>query len=203
VNRHYHENSHTYVNRVNSTYNNDLPKIVEGTILDIGCAIGVTSKELAGIYLGCKTIGLDKYNPSMPFPYLNVPTWRNLSSCNLDFLVANGYDLPFADKVFDGVFIMNNLYPFAMDLMDDSAVKDILHNIKRKVKIGGYISFAAENPNMLMVIGSEILGLIGVQYYCNDYFTVRLQENNIDIVSSKVNWGHAKHCKERLFRLLK
>ncbi|VVB79543.1 Trans-aconitate 2-methyltransferase [uncultured archaeon] len=121
--------------RVKSTFEESLPQIPSGRILDLGCSIGMTTEEIASLYPSCNVYGIDM-NPralEIARERVNVP--------EIEFILGDGFRKPFPAEHFDGIFCMNNL-GFTFNPGNPQTFKRHLDNILSMVRQEGYLLFA-------------------------------------------------------------
>jgi len=129
----YWDLSSSYYGRVEETFEDRLPKIVSGKILDWGCSIGFTSKELSILYPNCSITGLD-----ISF----FKKWPKEEK-NISFVQGDGYFPPFKEETFDAVFCMNNLTLLLERTRDyNEFIKKSVLSIGSLVKPKGYLIFS-------------------------------------------------------------
>ncbi len=127
--RGYHLFDYTYKYRDEDDFGDRLPHLSgPGLILDWGCNRGIVTSQIASKYPHKTVIGLD-INPA----YLQ--DWKNTS--NLEFVLGDGYSLPFNERSFDAIFMMNNLAVLA-DKQPQLA-QEKLRIVSEYVKDSGYL----------------------------------------------------------------
>ncbi len=105
-----HDISFTVKGRVKDEFQEHLPNISSGTILDAGCSYGYTTEELAELYPACKVIGIDINNIQAARYVGEWDKARQAVSNRLWFKTANLYlvDRHFPPRTFEAIFCMNN-----------------------------------------------------------------------------------------------
>lgn len=117
--------------RVGYTFGSSLPEIHFGSILDLGCNIGKTTREIKSIYPDCNVFGIDIF----PFRVEIANKYLSKNRC----LVADGYQMPFADGTFQAVFAMNNVLTASLEYDLGVKVLETLEEIGRVVAKKGYL----------------------------------------------------------------
>ena len=145
------ESTESWYGRVEETFGSKLPRITEGIILDLGCSQGATTSELCRLYPKTRVIGIDlNFDRLINSPYIEPDNLSNREK--RDFLVADGYRLPFREGTFDAVFCMNNLAHLLTEEHflnpDYNEEKNIILrqflNISKTIKRGGYFLISAD-----------------------------------------------------------
>jgi SAM-dependent methyltransferase len=131
----------TKYGRVKEDFEDKLPEIVNGDILDIGCSFGETTREISDKYKGSKVTGIDTCYERIAFARENNP--------NCEFLVQDGYNPNFEEHSFDGVFCMNNLW-YLISKKRFRVKRDSLLRISTLVKDGGYLLFSGNNSGVIL-----------------------------------------------------
>jgi SAM-dependent methyltransferase len=121
--------------RVKFTFKENLPSILSGKILDLGCSIGLTTEEIAHIYPNCNIYGLD-LNPKT----IEIAKER-VKNRNIEFIVGDGFKQPFSAEYFNGIFCMNNL-GFTFNPGEPQIFKGHLDNVLSMLKNESYLLFS-------------------------------------------------------------
>lgn len=104
-----------------------------GTILDIGCGTGRTTKALDG--LGYDVVGVDITKPYVDYATSTFPT--------ISFGVGDATALPFADESFEHVIFSFN----GIDVLSPPRIRlRALREIHRVLEPGGIFAFSTHNP---------------------------------------------------------
>jgi SAM-dependent methyltransferase len=143
-----------------------LPKISRGIILDLGCSSGLTTQEIARIYQDSSVIGID-INPE------KIQEARSLNeNPNINFVIADGYNMPFPDSAFNGVFCMNNLnQAIGCEVVSGEGLVRIANEIGRVIKSKGHLMFSGEDETIMQKRGSGFNMVYYHCYYKTDYLT--------------------------------
>ncbi len=156
----YHLHYKTLVRRSETAFEGAKLEIGAGdTVLDWGCSEGVSTVVLANQLKNSTVIGLDISETRIRIAtrrtirqaldgYVSVysPTIGSLIHEYLDtyqcaprgFVVADGYQSPFADGIFQAVYCNHNLY-YVMEEMEPETLRARMHSIVRLIKPGGYL----------------------------------------------------------------
>jgi len=149
----YYFGCYTRPGRVADTFGEELPEIHGGEILDVGCAAGRTTAEIAQLYPSARVTGIDLDRYSIGLALENA--WENhlqlLCEGRLEFMIADGYHLGryLPGRTFDAIFMMNNLY-FRAHELDDSRLREILGQAKQRLNHDGYLLLSG-NRNYLIL----------------------------------------------------
>ena len=103
-------------------------------ILDVGCGDGTTATFMTSLFPGCKITGIDISAES-----ILIARERNIAGA--EFSVYDGFSFPFAEGVFDLVFIAGVLHHVTPDVQE----KIILETYK-VLRSGGRIYVFEHNP---------------------------------------------------------
>ena len=118
--------------RVKKTFEGQLPKMLQPRILDAGCSLGHTTKDLLEIYPDADITGID-------FDEETIIQARNtLPNCR--FVHGDVYTYGFKEG-FDISFFMNNLLFLSNNRVD---LVNALKCAARTVKPNGYLALSAD-----------------------------------------------------------
>lgn len=131
----YWTNPFTSDGRVVEQFGSRLPNIKNGLILDIGCSVGMTTRELSQIYPDSTVIGMD-------INHLAVGAARDAGRSER-LVVADAYLPPFKDGIFDAIFCMNNVALILDNLRYRGVDKLYLGRIEKLAKPDGHLLFSA------------------------------------------------------------
>lgn len=106
-------------------------------ILDVGCASGILTAEIAKTFPEGKITGVDCYNKAIAFAQKKYP--------HINFKVADAHRLPIKDKSFDLVICTETLE----HLVDP---KKALLEIRRVLKKGGQSIISMDSGNLMFHI---------------------------------------------------
>ena len=148
----------TCYGRVSDTFPTEVqPRILLGTILDLGCSTGESSQEISKLYPFCHVIGIDVNENS-----IRRARQSNMNP-NLDFFVEDGYQMPFSNSIFKAVFCMNNLnQAIGCEMVSDKRIVEIAREIGRVIKPRGYLMFSGQDKAIMRKVRS---GFEMVYYY--------------------------------------
>lgn len=136
--------------RIKKTFGDNLPKIESGTILDLGCSDGKTTREIASIYPNSKVIGIDDNET-----YIQKAKRFTKEIKNIEFRVGDFYNLDFPADSVEAVFIMNNIYfAFSENLdcdldCDSITLKKVLPKILLPIKENGYLLASGDEKYLI------------------------------------------------------
>jgi ubiquinone/menaquinone biosynthesis C-methylase UbiE len=122
---------------------------VDGSVLDIGSADGTFTKVILNISGAKKTIGVDALQKSV--------NWANRHFKNnkrLKFELGDAHNLKFKNNSFDAVFALEVLEHVLRPV-------DVLKEIKRVLKKGGYAVFLVPSDNNLF----KVIWFFWTKYY--------------------------------------
>ncbi len=156
----YHLHYKTLVRRSETAFEGAKLEIGSGdAVLDWGCSEGVSTVVLANQHKNSIVIGLEISETRIRIAmrrtirqardgYVSVysPTIGSLIHEYLDtyqcvprgFVVADGYQSPFADGIFQAVYCNHNLY-YVIEEMEPETLRVRMHSIVRLIKLGGYL----------------------------------------------------------------
>jgi len=135
----------------------EISKLYPGTILDLGCSTGESSQEISKLYPFCHVIGIDVNENS-----IRKARQFNMNP-NLDFFVEDGYQMPFSNSIFKAVFCMNNLnQAIGCEMVSDKRIVEIAREIGRVIKPRGYLMFSGQDKAIMRKVRS---GFEMVYYY--------------------------------------
>ncbi|WP_349673530.1 class I SAM-dependent methyltransferase [Lacrimispora sp.] len=126
----------------------------EAKILDIGCGMG---REAFALFdLGFSIIGID-----ISEEVIKQVTKLSLKNCyDIDFLVYDGYTLPFDDASFEVIIIWAQTFGL---LYGDTYKRNFLNECKRVLKKDGLLSFSGHDYDYLMEHHKQYLS--GKKFY--------------------------------------
>lgn len=130
----YWPNENTNAGRLKYMYG-ELPRIEHGSILDVGCSIGVVTEEIAERYPSCLVVGVDVYKDRVKEARINRQ--RAL------YETQDGFATNFPDNMFNMIFCNNNLL-YVMEKLSDARLLEIISGTTRPLKRGGYFAVAGE-----------------------------------------------------------
>ncbi len=134
-----------------------LPRISLGKILDLGSSSGETTQEIADIYPDSSVTGID-INPKRI-----KKARRSDLNPNIEFLIADGYKMPFSNLTFDAVFCMNNLnQAIGCEMISKERLVEIANEIAIVIKPRGYLMFSGQDKSIMQKTG---LGFEMTYYY--------------------------------------
>jgi len=108
--------------------------IVNGKLLDVGCADGTTTKAIQGKYPALKIIGLDYYKDAI--------NYAKKDEDKINFIVADAHKLPFKANFFDIVC--------AVEVLEHLTNPErVLSEINRVLKKGGYLIVVQDTDSLL------------------------------------------------------
>lgn len=110
-----------------------LPKI-NGQILDIGCADGTTTAQIARILPEAQITGLDYHTEAINF--------AQKTNQKIKFVVGNAHKLPFKNRSFDLITIMETL-----EHLENP--RQVLAEIHRVLKKNGYLIIGQDTDSLL------------------------------------------------------
>ncbi|MDP2924773.1 MAG: class I SAM-dependent methyltransferase [Nanoarchaeota archaeon] len=126
-----------------------LPRISLGMILDLGCSSGQTTQHIADIYPDSAVIGID-------INYKKIKEAREINTNpNIEFLLADGYQMPFSNLTFDAAFCMNNLnQAIGCEMISKERIVEIANEIARVIKPRGYLMFSGQDKSIMQKMHS-------------------------------------------------
>jgi SAM-dependent methyltransferase len=130
----------TRYGRVAETFGFWTPKGQKGTILDIGCSDGCTTRDILAYNPESFVVGCD-INP------LSIERAKRISLeryTSPEFIITDGYSPPFEKESFDVVFAMNNIC--FINRASNPDYDNTLRRIAELVKTGGlfFVSSSAQ-----------------------------------------------------------
>lgn len=146
---------------------NQLP-INPQTILDLGCSVGMSTFALQTVYPEAQVTGLDL----SPY-HLSVAQYRSRErQAKINWIHANAASTPFLSQSFDLVssFLMFHEIP-------QITAKEILHEVKRILRPGGYFTMMDMNPKSeaYQKMPTYVFSLLkSTEPYLDQYFTFDL-----------------------------
>lgn len=158
----------TEINRVTNTFKNNLPQeknLPQGRIIDIGCFNGNTTFEISKMYPKYDLLGIDILNEHIKQAEQRrkamIKDLENNNQINskqkefflerledLEFEVANGFELPYAEK-FSMMFYMNNII-FILEGRKPKEFENMMKNIHFHLEYGGYVIFSANEEYFIL-----------------------------------------------------
>ncbi len=147
-----------------------LPYIKNKKVLDIGCWTGQfeklavkTTKQITGIDPGKNAILQAKKM---------VPNAR--------FKVGNALDLPFSDKSFDTITMLD-----VIEHIPKNTESICLKEIRRVLKPDGYLILSTPNAHILSILLDPAFFLIGHRHYTKKDLTKLLEKSGFKILKTK------------------
>ncbi len=147
----YHQKKRTYFKRVGDTFGHRLPVFSGGMVLEVGCAKGKTTYELATIhYPNSVIIGMDN-SPRMIRAAIRYNK-KLVEEGRVKFILGDGYrlHLTFSNKTrFSAIFYMNNL-AFASEHMDLNGTNEVIAQASRFLENEGHLLISADECYSIM-----------------------------------------------------
>jgi SAM-dependent methyltransferase len=136
------ENDHhlgdlSFKDRVKQTFRKEhIPKVDSGRIIDIGCAYGATTVELAHIYPNCNIVGIDIREDLVYLAKVNEELGGSKHE-KMKFICADGYNPPFPNNTFAVAYAMHSVY-YKIDKGSLNALRG-LKRMGELVEKGGHL----------------------------------------------------------------